>query len=152
MAVWAIGTILFYSLMATKYPTIAYIANSALTLSRPLWAIDSFHQEDRHRLWLIVIIPALLFGLLFAALNFFTSKAPFPVDGLLLLTIFIAIMAFLILLAWWQKSLYRPAHSHYGHDCRYLSHRNLPGVDPLLSIPIGPKPDYGTHNGTGLLL
>ncbi|MCB6575054.1 hypothetical protein LI165_13580, partial [Phascolarctobacterium faecium] len=31
-------------------------------------------------------------------------KAPFPVDGLLLLTIFIAIMAFLILLAWWQKA------------------------------------------------
>lgn len=45
-----------------------------------------------------------MFGLLFAALNFFTSKAPFPVDGLLLLTIFIAIMAFLILLAWWQKA------------------------------------------------
>lgn len=103
MAVWAIGTILFYSLMATKYPTYAYIANWPL-LYLGAWAIDSFHQEDRHRLWLIVIIPALLFGLLFAALNFFTSKAPFPVDGLLLLTIFIAIMAFLILLAWWQKA------------------------------------------------
>ena len=100
---WAVGTILCYSLAATKYPTYAYIANWPL-LYLGAWAIDSFHQEDRHRLWLIVIIPALLFGLLFAALNFFTSKAPFPVDGLLLLTIFIAIMAFLILLAWWQKA------------------------------------------------
>ena len=103
MAVWAIGTILFYSLMATKYPTYAYIANWPL-LYLGAWAINSFHESERHRPWLMVIIPALLFGLLFAALNFFTNKAPFPVDSLIMLTVFVAVMAVLILLAWWQKA------------------------------------------------
>ena len=44
MAIWAVGTILFYSLMATKYPTYAYIANWPL-LYLGTWAIDSFHEE-----------------------------------------------------------------------------------------------------------
>ena len=34
----------------------------------------------------------------------FTDKAPFPVQGLLLLTVFLAIMAILTWLAWWQKA------------------------------------------------
>lgn len=103
MAIWAVGTILCYSLAATKYPTYAYIANWPL-LYLGAWAIDSFHERDSYRLWLTVIIPTLLFGLLFASLTFFTDKAPFPVDSLTILTVFIAVMAVLILIAWWQKA------------------------------------------------
>ena len=50
------------------------------------------------------LIPASVYSLLFAVLVAFTDKAPFPVHGLLLLTVFLAIMAILTWLAWWQKA------------------------------------------------
>lgn len=103
MAVWAIGTVLFYSLMATKYPTYTYIANWPLLYFGAL-EIQSWNDNDSHRPWLIALIPAILYSLLFASLNFFTDKAPFAVDGLMMLTVFIAVMIILTLLAWWQKA------------------------------------------------
>lgn len=103
MAIWAVGTILFYSLMATKYPTYAYIANWPL-LYLGTRTMQDWLDEDTRYAWLAALIPAAFYSLLFAALAAFTDKAPFPVHGLWLLTVFLAIMAILTWLAWWQKA------------------------------------------------
>ena len=39
MMIWALGTILFYTLVATKYPTYAYIANIPLLLYAGHWGL-----------------------------------------------------------------------------------------------------------------
>lgn len=103
MVLWAAGTIIFYSLMATKYPTYAYIANWPL-LYLGARTMQDWLDEDAHYAWLAALIPASLYSLLFAVLIAFTGKAPFPVQGLLLLTVFLIIMAILTWLAWWQKA------------------------------------------------
>lgn len=103
MALWALGTILFYSLMATKYPTYAYIANWPL-LYLGACTMQDWLDEDARYAWLAALIPASLYGLLFASLTAFTGKTPFPVPSLLLLTVFLIIMAILTWLAWWQKA------------------------------------------------
>ena len=92
MALWALGTILFYSLMATKYPTYAYIANWPL-LYLGACTMQDWLDEDARYAWLAALIPASLYGLLFASLTAFTGKTPFPVPSLLLLTVFLSIMA-----------------------------------------------------------
>ena len=103
MAIWALGTILFYSLMATKYSTYAYIANWPL-LYLGARTMQAWLDEDARYAWLAALIPASVYSLLFAVLVAFADKAPFPVQGLLLLTVFLAIMAILTWLAWWQKA------------------------------------------------
>lgn len=103
MALWALGTILFYSLMATKYPTYAYIANWPPLISRRLH--DAGLARRRRPLCLagsphpgFPLRPALRFA------DGLYGKTPFPVPSLLLLTVFLIIMAILTWLAWWQKA------------------------------------------------
>ncbi|MGN0948658.1 MAG: ArnT family glycosyltransferase [Megasphaera sp.] len=103
MVIWAGGTVLFYSLMATKYPTYAYIANWPL-LYLGARTVQDWLDEDAHKAWFLVLVPATLYSLLFASLVFFTGKAPFPVQGLTLLTVFLIIMTILTWLAFWQHA------------------------------------------------
>ena len=70
MAIWTIGTILFYSFMATKYPTYSYIANIPLLLLGTDGILD-LYEAGRRRLWTWVTAPAIFYWLLFFAATFF---------------------------------------------------------------------------------
>ena len=65
MTVWAVGTILFYTAMATKYPTYAYIANMPLLYLGALAVMD-LQEKSSCKLWTIVTGPAIFFWLLFS--------------------------------------------------------------------------------------
>lgn len=64
--IWAVGTVVFYSLMATKYPTYAYIANWPL-LYFGVAAIKSIYASESRKYWFIVTAPVLFLWLLFFA-------------------------------------------------------------------------------------
>lgn len=106
LVIWALGTIVFYTCMATKYPTYTYIANlpflylGALTLS-------DLVEAGKRKAFAWLLIPALCFWLLFAAAVFFTAKIPFAVHGLWALSLFFVLLSLIVLWACWQKA--RPA-------------------------------------------
>lgn len=103
MTVWAAGTILFYTLMATKYPTYSYIANLPL-LYIGTETILSLYDQDRHRLWTIVTGPALLFWVLFMGAAVF-AKTPFPMGSLTWLIVFLGGAIILLVIAQWLRAV-----------------------------------------------
>lgn len=68
--IWALGTILFYSLMATKYPTYTYIANLPLLLGATKGLLLLWERKDR-RSWLFLTVPTLFLWLLWLGSSFF---------------------------------------------------------------------------------
>lgn len=103
MTVWAIGTVLFYTAMATKYPTYSYIANMPL-LYLGARLILSLYEKEKSRLWFIVTIPGGLFLLLWFAASFFVKKTPFPIESLTALLVFVPMAILLLALAQWQRA------------------------------------------------
>lgn len=84
-------------------------------------------------------------------MTFFTDKAPFPVDSLMMLTVFITVMAVLILIAWWQKAyIALPILITALTAVTYLM-VTFQVLTPFIST-VQPKSDYGKHLGAGLLL
>lgn len=104
MCIWAIGTLLFYTLMATKYPTYSYIANMPLLYLGARTIMTWYHSESR-RIWCILTIPAAGFWLLLWAAALFVKKAPFPLENVTALIILIPVSILLLALAQWQKAL-----------------------------------------------
>ncbi|MCH4166332.1 MAG: glycosyltransferase family 39 protein [Megasphaera sp.] len=102
MAVWAIGTILFYTFMATKYPTYAYIANMPLLYIGAL-GIRSLYDWGSRKAWIIVTAPALLYWLLFFAAGLF-AKPHFTMGSLLWLYVLLVPAMVLVLFAHWNRA------------------------------------------------
>lgn len=118
MVVWALGTLLFYTAMATKYPTYSYIANMPLLYlgARLIMTLD----KATRKLWCVITIPALFFWLLWwvAAL---VAKAPFPLGSQLWLIIFIPIATVLLIVGQWQKAYpFLPAAITLGSMVVYI--------------------------------
>ena len=103
MAVWAVGTTLFYTCMATKYPTYAYIANMPL-LFLGAQAISMLYQQEKRRLWTILTGPALCYWLLFFAAALIAKPKTFEMGSLWSLLILLIIAAACLLFAQWQKA------------------------------------------------
>lgn len=102
MAVWALGTVLFYTAMATKYPTYSYIANMPLLYLGARFILTLAEQNSR-KLWLILTVPAGFFWFIWwlAAL---VAKAPFPLGSQLPLLLFIPLALLCLGLGQWQKA------------------------------------------------
>jgi 4-amino-4-deoxy-L-arabinose transferase-like glycosyltransferase len=102
IAIWAIGTILFYTFMATKYPTYAYIANMPLLYAGAL-GIEDLYRSGSRKAWTIVTAPALFYWLIFVAAGLFSSLH-FPMGSLTWLYVLFLVAAVLVLFAQWQKA------------------------------------------------
>lgn len=63
LTLWAGVTILFYTLMATKYPTYAYIAHIPL-LYFGMLGLALIYDREKNKTWFILTGPALFFWLL----------------------------------------------------------------------------------------
>lgn len=98
MSIWALGTILFYTVVATKYPTYSYIANIPLLFFAVL-GIEDLYQKNSTRLWALLTGPTLFWWLLFAAVPLFFKKAQFVPGSWLGIWIFIGFAVLLLLAA-----------------------------------------------------
>ncbi|OKY54591.1 ArnT family glycosyltransferase [Megasphaera cerevisiae] len=103
MTLWALGTIIFYSLMATKYPTYSYVANMPLLYLGALY-LHALGQKTSRRLWFLVTGPALFFWLLLFSAGIGIKPADFTLHSLTELLIFIPIAAAILLLAQWKRA------------------------------------------------
>lgn len=104
LTVWSLGTVAFYTLMATKYPTYTYIANLPLLYLGAVTLKEMLQQgKIKPLLWLL--LPAFFYWLLLAAPAFCSAKIPFAVSGLWQLSLFLLLALVLTLLALWQKAL-----------------------------------------------
>lgn len=103
MAVWAIGTTLFYTCMATKYPTYAYIANMPL-LFLGAQAILMLYQQKKRRVWAILTGPALVYWLIFFIAALVAKPKTFEIGSLWSLLILLAVAAAVLLFSQWQKA------------------------------------------------
>lgn len=98
LLVWAAGTFLFYTLVATKYPTYTYIANIPLLLFASFGLAD-LYEEGNRRLWTWVTAPAICWWLLFFAATFFLRKTPIAGSSWLLLYLFVPLAILLVVAA-----------------------------------------------------
>ncbi len=103
MAVWAIGTTLFYTCMATKYPTYAYIANMPL-LFLGAQAILMLYQQKKRRVWAILTGPALVYWLIFFIAALVAKPKTFEIGSLWSLLILLPVAAAVLLFSQWQKA------------------------------------------------
>ena len=103
MAVWALGTILFYTCMATKYPTYAYIANMPL-LFLGAQAILMLYQQSKRRVWTILTGPALGYWCIFFVASFIAEPKTFEIGSLWSLIVLLAIAAACLIFSQWQKA------------------------------------------------
>lgn len=104
MAVWALGTILFYSLMATKYPTYAYIANLPL-LYIGARTIFFLYQQQKRRLWTILTGPALFYWLLFLVAAIAAKPKTFEMGSLWSLDILLMAAICLLIFSQWHRAV-----------------------------------------------
>lgn len=104
MSVWALGTIVFYTAMATKYPTYAYIANMPLLYIGALTVMDIYRNRGR-KAWTIVTGPAIFFWLLFLGAAVFVKPGAVVLGSLLPLIAFIPLLLIIALVAQWQKAM-----------------------------------------------
>lgn len=103
MAVWAAGTIVFYTAMATKYPTYAYIANMPLLYLGARTVTDLAGRAGR-RAWLIVTAPAALFWLLFFGAALFADPGRVELGSLFWLIVFIPLALAALVFAHWNRA------------------------------------------------
>lgn len=71
--VWTWGTVLFYSLMATKYPTYTFITLIPLSFLGALGINRILHPESPRQRWWILLGPALFLWLLLTAASFWVK-------------------------------------------------------------------------------
>lgn len=104
MSVWALGTMLFYTAMATKYPTYSYIANMPL-LYLGAKTILTLCGESSRRIWCIITIPAGFFFFLWFGAALWVKKVPFSMGSLTALLILVPVVLVLLAIAQWQRAL-----------------------------------------------
>jgi len=98
LAVWSLGTILFYTCMATKYPTYSYIANMPLILMGSRGIMDIYYKNKRH-LWAIVTAPAIFYWLLLFGATFALKWGNW-----IPLYVFIPLAVIIVMAAQWKRS------------------------------------------------
>lgn len=104
MSVWALGTIIFYTAMATKYPTYAYIANMPL-LCLGTSAVMDLYERKKRRIWAVVTGPAIFFWLLFLGAAVFAKPGAVALGSLFWLIVFIPLVLAILLFAQWQRAV-----------------------------------------------
>lgn len=72
LMVWGWGTILFYSLMATKYPTYTFISILPFSILGALGIVRLCHAKHSRKWWSILTGPAILLWLLWFGASFFS--------------------------------------------------------------------------------
>ncbi len=103
MTVWALGTVLFYTAMATKYPTYSYIANMPLLYLGALTILNWADGPSR-RAWTILTGPACFFWLLFFSAALFVKPGNFTLGSLFWLIALIPPVVAAVLFAQWNKA------------------------------------------------
>ncbi len=98
LVIWTLGTVLFYSLMATKYPTYSYIANMPLILLGCRGILDIYYS-GRRKLWLILTAPVVLYWLLLTGATFALAWGNW-----VWLYLFVPPAIALLLAAQWQRA------------------------------------------------
>lgn len=99
---WGIGTVLFYSLMATKYPLYTFISLVPFSALGTLGVLKALRLgRSRYVPW-IIIGPTLLLWVAYVVASFF---APWGYYGLLY--VFAGVSVLGLLWFWWSKQRYR---------------------------------------------
>lgn len=99
---WGIGTVLFYSLMATKYPLYTFISLVPFSALGTLGVLKALRPgRSRYVPW-IIIGPTLLLWVAYVVASFF---APWGYYGLLY--VFAGVSVLGLLWFWWSKQRYR---------------------------------------------
>ena len=99
---WGIGTVLFYSLMATKYPLYTFISLVPFSALATLGVLKALRPgRSRYVPW-VIIGPTLLLWIAYVVASFF---APWGYYGLLY--VFAGVSVLGLLWFWWSKQRYR---------------------------------------------
>ena len=99
---WGVGTVLFYSLMATKYPLYTLISLVPFSILGTLGAMKALRPgRPRYVPW-IVVGPTLLLWIAYVGASFF---APWGYYGLLYVLAGVSILG--LLWFWWTRQRYR---------------------------------------------
>lgn len=98
---WGVGTLLFYTLMATKYPLYTFISVVPFSVIGTIGVVKAIAPNRPRYIWWIVIGPTLLLWIAFVGATF---VAPWGYYGLLYVFAAIAVVALL----WfgWQRKGY----------------------------------------------
>ena len=99
---WGVGTVLFYSLMATKYPLYTFISLVPFSILGTLGAMKALRPgRPRYVPW-IVVGPTLLLWIAYVVASFF---APWGYYGLLY--VFAGVSVLGLFWFWWTRQRYR---------------------------------------------
>ncbi len=99
---WGLGTILFYTLMATKYPLYTFVSLVPFSAFGAMGVMKAVRAGRSRILPWIIIGPALLLWLSYAAASFFA-----PWGFYYLLYVVVAVSVLLVLHAWYTNHRYR---------------------------------------------
>ncbi len=99
---WGLGTILFYTLMATKYPLYTFVSLVPFSAFGAMGVMKAVRAGRSRVLPWIIIGPTLLLWLSYAAASFFA-----PWGFYYLLYVVIAVSVLLVLHAWYTNHRYR---------------------------------------------
>lgn len=93
--VWIVGTVLFYTAMATKYPTYSYLADMPLLLFGAR-ALDRLMDRGREKAWFCLTVPTAVFWLALAIAAQTYHPRTFALPSLHTFTVFLVIMTVLL--------------------------------------------------------
>ena len=99
---WGIGTVLFYSLMATKYPLYTFISLVPFSALATLGVLKALRPGRSRFVPWVIIGPTLLLWIAYVVASFF---APWGYYGLLY--VFAGVSVLGLLWFWWSKQRYR---------------------------------------------
>lgn len=99
--IFGIGTIVFYSLMATKYPLYTFISLVPFSVIAAIGTVKMLRSNVSRIRSLCIVIPTLLLWALYCVATFYV-KWGFWV----LLYVLVGIMTLILLRAWWAKHQY----------------------------------------------
>lgn len=104
--IWAIGTILFYTIAATKYPTYTYIAYIPFILFS-VEGIKRLYERGTTRQWTILTGPLILLWLILLVGAIISHRLPVAMDSWLALYVFVPVAIVITVIA--QKWKATPA-------------------------------------------
>lgn len=112
--IWAIGTILFYTMVATKYPTYTYIAYIPLILFS-VRGIEMLCERNSVRLWTILTGPVIFLWILLFIGAVISARLPVSMGSWLALYLFVPAAVVLVIAAQkWKAAPALPALAIIG--------------------------------------
>ena len=103
MSIWWIGTILFYSCMATKYPTYSYIAIMPL-LYYGASTIYSWLSTGGKKISYLLILPPIIYWVILAIVSVIYTPKDFTLPSLLPFALFLLAAIFILCIAHYKKA------------------------------------------------